>query len=219
MTPLALVERGLERRDAADPKPPWSPDDLARMRSQVGAVPAQIRDLLERTGGFAAGPLEVEFRFEPRDHQGEPLVPSGLRLAEDGLGNHWTLEPRGRPWGPVWFVCHDPASVVVAAPDLAAWLEDVLGDPARLVQNGVTAPPDHLLRAAELRSGRLREDVAGVHDKARVFDAKSAPRGAVGVAAIGPLVRAFRPLRTLVAALACAPASSSTAEASRRGSS
>ena len=93
-------------------------------------IPPEIRDLLRYTAGFSFAGLD-EISFDGVNQFGfENIFPASVQLAGDGAGNFWIVDvnPLGE-WGPVFFVCHDPAVVVKQAEDLAEFIQliDELG--------------------------------------------------------------------------------------------
>ena len=91
-------------------------------------LPSDARELLTFTSRFTVPQLgQIDFRgndaFEFAD-----LLPGGVPLAGDGCGNFWVLDVRADTgkWGPVFFASHDPPVIVVQAPHLAAFLDQVL---------------------------------------------------------------------------------------------
>src|SRR5689334_8432785 len=49
-------------------------------------------------------------------------------MLPDGFGNFWVVDvdPETGVWGAVFFACHDPSVIVVQAPDLATFLQQLL---------------------------------------------------------------------------------------------
>jgi hypothetical protein len=92
------------------------------------SLPNDIRDVLNYTSGFNNSPVnsvdfagDLSFGFEE-------AFPYGLPVAEDGLGNFWVIDlvSQSQEWGPLFYVCHDPAVVVYQADSLETFVKDIL---------------------------------------------------------------------------------------------
>jgi hypothetical protein len=114
--------------------PGLSKQELAQFQIQLGAsIPPDIEDLLLYTAGFEFSP---GFRHNPVgivDFAGcgfgfEEMFPCSVPLLADGIGNFWVVDvdPSSGSWGAIFFACHDPAVVVMQAPELATFLLQVL---------------------------------------------------------------------------------------------
>jgi len=89
-------------------------------------IPRDIRELLRFTSGFSFAGLD-EISFDRVNQSGfENVFPASVQLAGDGAGNFWIVDvsPIGE-WGPVFFVCHDPAVVIKQSEDLAEYLQQL----------------------------------------------------------------------------------------------
>jgi hypothetical protein len=86
-------------------------------------LPAEIEELLAYAAGLEYAPLDT-VRFAGHDAFGFEAFPVSVALLPDGFGNSWVVDihPESGAWGPVFFACHDPAVLVIQAPDLAAFL-------------------------------------------------------------------------------------------------
>ncbi|WP_207430978.1 SMI1/KNR4 family protein [Sabulibacter ruber] len=89
-------------------------------------LPPEIEELLRFSTGFLFSGLE-KIRFDAFDEFGfEELFPRSIQLAGDGYGNFWVLDLDAKGnWGPVYYVCHDPAVVVKHSDSLAHFIKDV----------------------------------------------------------------------------------------------
>ncbi len=82
--------------------------------------------LVARCAGLRVGYLEVLFTEHHLQGYGF-LMADWMGVLEDGFGNHWAMELGARdPAGPVWFVCHDPPVMTLAAPTLGEFLDLVV---------------------------------------------------------------------------------------------
>jgi hypothetical protein len=100
-------------------------DQLAA-RLPGSRIPPDIRQLLKHTSGFFFPGLD-DICFDGVDRFGfENVFPVSVELAGDGAGNFWIIDINNKgEWGPVFFVCHDPAVVVKQSENLAEFLEQV----------------------------------------------------------------------------------------------
>ncbi|GDX82323.1 hypothetical protein LBMAG42_41340 [Deltaproteobacteria bacterium] len=92
-------------------------------------LPDELRDLLSCCRGFVGGALDmVDFTGRDIDFEFSPAFPYGLPIASDGFGNFWLvdLQPESRTWGPIYFVCHDPAVVLVQSAGLESFLTELV---------------------------------------------------------------------------------------------
>jgi len=105
-----------------------SDDQIDQLAARLpGArIPREIRELLRFTSGFSFTGLDgisfdgvTQFGFEN-------IFPASVQLAGDGAGNFWVVDvsPTG-DWGPVFFVCHDPAVVIKQSEDLVEYLQQI----------------------------------------------------------------------------------------------
>lgn len=110
--------------------PPLSPEELAALERRLPCpLPDDARALLAVGRGVDGGPLEsVDFGGGLEDRLEFELFPHVLPIAHDGYGNYWVLDllPESTRWGPVYFVCHDPAVVVYQCADVAEFLDGML---------------------------------------------------------------------------------------------
>lgn len=90
-------------------------------------LPHEIKELLALASGFEFAYVgRVDFRGE-LPFEFEDAFPCGLSLAGDGEGNFWVqdIRPDTGAWGAVFFVSHDPPVIVVQAPSLAEFLNQI----------------------------------------------------------------------------------------------
>jgi SMI1 / KNR4 family (SUKH-1) len=136
MTPLSILERAMAEfgdRATLVLRPSASDQELDRLRKRLkGALPDDVVSLLRRTTGFEFAPLATDVDFLGCDaFEVEGAFPNALPLLGDGAGNYWIIDVIPGEWGAVFYVCHDPAAVVVQAVSLSQFLEQVfaLGRP------------------------------------------------------------------------------------------
>ncbi|MDF2457226.1 MAG: hypothetical protein K0R51_3219 [Cytophagaceae bacterium] len=89
-------------------------------------LPADIEELLRFSKGFEFSYFDT-IQFTSYGEFGfEKLFPQSIQLAGDGLGNFWVLDiDNTGHWGPVYYVCHDPAVVVKNSENLSEFLQQL----------------------------------------------------------------------------------------------
>lgn len=197
-TPLEIVEQGLGRAFETEDgevgrlelQPPASPEEIEALEAGLpGALPPEIRALLERTRGFSVLFEEVELMGATGQYL-DGASPHQHDVMGDGFGNSWFVDVRSDgTWGGVYFACHDPPVMLHQSDDLAAFFEDLLRamespdsgelissmDPKDVWGENPLARP----RAEALDSGddRLREFAQGLPADALVVDLRAADPG------------------------------------------
>jgi hypothetical protein len=144
--------------------PPLSADELATLERRIPcALPPDARELLSFARSFDGGPLEsLDFAGD-----GEPMMeeafPCALPIAHDGFGNYWVVDlvSDSSAWGPIFFLCHDPAVVIYQCADVATFIADVL----RMAEPPYAGPIDdvHERHATEMwrtNTGAVARDEA-----------------------------------------------------------
>jgi hypothetical protein len=122
--------------------PGLSTTGIAALETQLpGALPTSIKELLAYSTGFKLPPHWLKFagppgppsgltvRFTPTGDFGfARAIPFPVALLNDGFGNFWVVDinPTSGDWETVFFVCHDPAAVIIQASGLTAFLRQVL---------------------------------------------------------------------------------------------
>lgn len=140
MTRVAELLRSLEGREWTNRRgevervelgPPLSETEIDGLAAQWGVpVPADARDVLRVTREIGSLPLLDWVNFTGtwgRDVL-EALFPYTLPIAADGYGNYWSVDvlPGSDVFGPVFYICHDPSTVVYQCADVAAFIEGLL---------------------------------------------------------------------------------------------
>lgn|GEM_PF-3112471 len=101
-------------------------------------LPPEIRKLYAYAGGFSL--YGDDYSWDPPS--GGQALPGvfdqPVGIWEDGLGNSTAVDigPETGAWGAVLFLCHDPAMVVVEAPDFSGWLQWLLDQCRKLPVTG-----------------------------------------------------------------------------------
>ena len=111
--------------------PGFSKEQISALEDKLPcSIPTEIKDLLDYTSGFENGPLEgVNFTGAfLSDFDVHEILPYGLPIAHDGCGNYWVIDlvSQSQQWGPVFYVCHDPAVIVYQADDLKTFITDII---------------------------------------------------------------------------------------------
>lgn len=86
-------------------------------------IPIDIVELLKFTSGFDFYGFD-EITFDSiREFGLENFFPHSIQLAPDGFGNFWILDiDDNGNWGKVFFVCHDPAVIVLHSESLSQFI-------------------------------------------------------------------------------------------------
>jgi hypothetical protein len=166
--------------------PPPTPSQIEDLEARCGALPAEVHELAEYSGGFSVGDIRVSLRGDIL-FEFQPVFEFGVAVATDGHGNFWVVdvEPNG-VWGAVFLVAHDPPVLILQARDLATFLVEVF-DPQSTVRLGVDATagiwnsnPYVVSRAQGLASSdrALRMFAAGLDDKFEIADLRDKREGA-----------------------------------------
>lgn len=91
------------------------------------SIPKELDEILKVTKGWDGFGPEMVY-FDSIDVFGfTDLFPNSISLGTDGFGNYWVLDisPEG-DLGKVFFVCHDPAVIVVNSQNLNEHLKHLL---------------------------------------------------------------------------------------------
>lgn len=157
--------------------------------------------LVARCAGLRVGYLEVLFTEHHLQGYGF-LMADWMGVLEDGFGNHWAMELGARdPAGPVWFVCHDPPVMTLAASTLGEFLDLVvdmhrekprhdfnpLCDPHKDAKRVYDDPSRRGVLAKTLRASadpELAAAAKAVPDDAMVFDLRSQAMCGTSVAGV-----------------------------------
>ena len=116
-------------RRGATLMPGLSDEEIGRLQRRISApIPEPIRELLRYAAGFQL-PSVGSVQFTGAGTVDLPgALPASLALLADGSGNFWVvdIDPANGAWGPVFFVCHDPPVLAMQAPELGAFLFQIL---------------------------------------------------------------------------------------------
>lgn len=164
-------------------------------------MPPEFAALVEKCAGLQVGYLEVLFTEHRLQGYGF-LMADWMGVLEDGFGNHWAMElGASDPAGPVWFVCHDPPVMTLAATTLAEFLDLVvdmhrkkprqnfnpLCDPHKDAKWVYDDPSRRGAPATTLQVSadpELAAAVASLPDDAIVFDLRAPATGATDMGAV-----------------------------------
>lgn len=141
MTRVAELLRSLEGREwtyeegdvrRVELGPPLSEAEIDALEEEWGMpVPADARDVLRVTREIGSLPIldYVNFSVSALDRQVlAELFPYTLPIAADAYGNQWSVDvlPGSKVFGPVFYICHDPSTVVYQCADVATFIEGLL---------------------------------------------------------------------------------------------
>jgi len=106
--------------------PPLSQDEVAQFETELGRkLPADFREILVLCRGFQFQPFGT-IDFSGQDMSLETPFASTPILA-DGYGNFWVVDlAPEQHTGAVMFWCHDPAVMVIQAPTLSDFLQQIM---------------------------------------------------------------------------------------------
>lgn len=96
-------------------------EDLVK-RLPAKRIPEHMYVLLKLISGFEFFDLDITF-----DGIGafgfEEILPGSVQIASDILGNFWMVDTDEKcNWGPVYFICHDPAVIIKYSDDIGEFL-------------------------------------------------------------------------------------------------
>jgi hypothetical protein len=108
--------------------------------------PPKVADLIRFASGFRVSTKEVSF-VEEVFHGVFDGFPAGVGILGDGAGNFWSVDvdPVTGDWGPVYFLCHDPAVIVLQSRSIVEFIDDVR---AQFTPGTVERPFDRTWRRA-----------------------------------------------------------------------
>jgi cell wall assembly regulator SMI1 len=126
---LVTVEHG----EACDAEllPAMSWEEIDALEEQLGApIPHAIRELMANAGGVEVDCDELSWNGRAFGQEVRDAFPCSMPLLDDGAGNSWSvdIDRQTGAWGPVYFVCHDPAVVVRQADSLAQFIVQFADD-------------------------------------------------------------------------------------------
>lgn len=116
--------------------PGLSEAELAQFQKTLPRpMPESVREALLYAAGFDAKPIgslrgkALQLRLAGHDSfEFDQAFPKAIDLLPDGSGNFWVIDidRETGDWGPVFYARHDPAVIVVQAPDLPTFLSQLL---------------------------------------------------------------------------------------------
>ena len=104
------------------------------------ALPAELREALRVSAGFANGPIESLGFVDLAGFGMDDVFPNAYPVGHDGFGNYWVLDllPDRDECGPVFYACHDPPVIAFQSASVSAFVREVVG----LEQPGQRSPID-----------------------------------------------------------------------------
>jgi hypothetical protein len=172
--------------------PPMTSERIAELESRCGALPPDVRALVEYTAGFSIDDVAIDFSGrEPFEL--EALFPCSVPIGTDGEGNFRVVDvSSGGEWGAVFFIAHDPPVAILQARHLASFLRQILDTPERAATKDAanriwSDNPDLVSRAEALASPdpAVRALAEQVSDEFAIADIREEGKGFVWGAA-GP---------------------------------
>jgi hypothetical protein len=158
--------------------------EACRARLGLPPFPPEIEELLAYAEGFELNPPYEAVTFRGDHLFGfEEALPLSVPVLPDGFGNFWVVDvnPQSGAWGTVFFSCHDPSVLVVQAPDLTAFITQLLdpmaGDMRAFIKNEATnrildgdpwLHPVNAMRASA--DDRVRQFAQSLPDNFRIAD-------------------------------------------------
>lgn len=109
--------------------PPLGPGEIAALEYRIPcAMPREARELFEFSRGFENGPVESVDFSGLTEFGMEEVFPCAIPIAHDGFGNYWVIDltSQSETWGPVLFVCHDPAVIIFQSARLNDFISELL---------------------------------------------------------------------------------------------
>ena len=134
-TPLELVRQAraaalTTRKGRPVPlelEPGMTYGELADFGSRLPCpIPPHVHELMAYTSGFTGGAISlVDLTSRKCDFEFYAAFPHGHPIAADGFGNFWVIDllPDSTDWGPIYFVCHDPAVILYQSATLQDFLD------------------------------------------------------------------------------------------------
>jgi cell wall assembly regulator SMI1 len=132
MTPKELIQ---QFSNTLELRPGLSESQIADFQNGMGvALPPEIRDLLRYSVGFDLHTKSKRSSEAPVRFTGNPgfafeeTFPKSVPVLPDGVGNYWVVDINANTgkWDCVFFACHDPPVVAIVAPNLLAFLTQLL---------------------------------------------------------------------------------------------
>ncbi len=89
-------------------------------------LPEEIKELLSYSRGFDFYSFD-KIDFTRQEFELEGAFTNPIDLTNDAFDNHWIIDidPEDGSWGKVFYVCHEPAVVVLQAHSLAQFLSQI----------------------------------------------------------------------------------------------
>jgi hypothetical protein len=108
--------------------PPLTEPELTRFAEGLPCpLPQEIHELLRFARGFEGILDGIQFA-DPVGFGLEDVLPHARTLAGDGCGNFWVVDltSESQSFGPIFYVCHDPAVVVYQTDGLLHFIQEAV---------------------------------------------------------------------------------------------
>ncbi|NNM06337.1 MAG: SMI1/KNR4 family protein, partial [Gemmatimonadetes bacterium] len=117
------------REERLELLPPATDAEIAAIEASFSiSLPAELREALRVSAGFANGPIESLGFLDVDGFGMEDVFPHAYPVGHDGFGNYWILDllPDKDDCGPVFFACHDPPVIAFQSADLSDFVQEVV---------------------------------------------------------------------------------------------
>jgi hypothetical protein len=121
--------------------PPATDGEVATVEAAFPMpLPAELREALRVSTGFANGPLESFSLLDVTGFGMDDVFPNAYPVGHDGFGNYWILDltSDAGECGPVFYACHDPPVIAFQSASVSEFVRDVVA----LWQPGSRSPVD-----------------------------------------------------------------------------
>jgi hypothetical protein len=182
---IERIDRARASGRAVTIDPPMTRDQINDLESRCGALPPDVRELVEYTAAFSVDGIAVDFRGEQPFEFGAMFACS-VPIATDGEGNFWVVDvDSGGAWRAVFFIAHDPPVAILQARDVASFLDQVFDARGASALKGDSVTqiwkenPYVVSRAQALTSpdAAVRTFAAQVKDNFTIADLRDCERG------------------------------------------
>lgn len=144
-----------------------SASEIRALEKRFGSLSPAVRQLLQECSRLElknpGNRLPVRIDVGEDYNFGWDVLPRGIPIAGDGFGNTWVADASTSDgeWSPILFVSHDPAVVVVQAPDFPEFVRQALSEQGALdvIRPHVDSIWDDRRRSDFVRARDLRESL------------------------------------------------------------
>ena len=108
--------------------PPCPKNVLAEIEYSIPcSLPPEFCNTLDYCHGFKINDIFVDLTGKTFLFGADNMFPNGVPIAKDACGNHWLadLNKKSHAFGPIYFVCHDPAIVLYQCATINDFVTDL----------------------------------------------------------------------------------------------